>query len=342
MIPELNTRAQDILRDIIDLYMETGEPVGSRTISQRLGLNLSPASIRNVMAELEKEGLLYAPHTSAGRLPTQAGLRFYVDGLMQIGDLSSEERAEIESQCTVVGRSVNQVFEQASSLLSGLSAAAGLVIAPKSDKPLRHIQFVQLDPKRLLAVLVSQDSMVENRVLDMDGPLPPYVLTAAANYLNSRLSGRTLSAARKAILEEMKAHKSQLDAITESLVRKGIALNPQSEGHLIVRGQAKLLQDVKAMEDLEQARQLLAILEEEKSMAQLLDSAHNAQGIQIFIGTENKIFDHSGWSMVISPYRSAENQIIGAIGVIGPMRLNYSRIIPLVDYTSQVIGRVLR
>lgn len=341
MIPELNTRAQGILRDIIDLYMETGEPVGSRTISQRLGLNLSPASIRNVMAELEKEGLLYAPHTSAGRLPTQAGLRFYVDGLMQVGDLSSDERTAIEAQCNIVGRSMTQLFEQATTMLSGLSAAAGLVIAPKSDKPIRHIQFVQLDPKRLLAVLVSQDNMVENRMLDVDGPLPPYALTAAANYLNSRLSGRTLSAARKIILEEMKAHKSQLDAITADLVHKGIALNPQSEGHLIVRGQAKLLQDVKAMEDLEQARQLLAILEEEQTMAQLLDSAQNAQGIQIYIGTENKIFDHSGWSMVISPYRSAENQIIGAIGVIGPTRLNYSRIIPLVDYTSQVIGRML-
>jgi heat-inducible transcriptional repressor len=343
MIPELNDRAQSILRQIVDLYMATGEPVGSRTISKKLGLDLSAASIRNVMANLEAEGLLFAPHTSAGRLPTQAGLRFYVDGLMQIGDLNDTERAAIESRCQTAGQSMNQMFEQASTLLSGLSAAAGVVVAPKTDKPLRQIQFVQIEPKRLLVILVSQDNMVENRILETDGPLPPAALTAAANYLNDRLSGRTLAAARDVVTQEIAAHRIQLDAITTDLVERGIALDPGATGpgHIIIRGQSRLLQDVRALEDLERARHLLSTLEEEETMAKLLDAAQGADGIQIYIGTENRMFEHSGWSMVISPYKSAQNQIIGAIGVIGPTRLNYSRIIPIVDYTSQVIGRLL-
>jgi heat-inducible transcriptional repressor len=343
MIPELNERSQTILRQIVDLYMETGQPVGSRTISERLGLALSPASIRNVMADLEAEGLLFAPHTSAGRLPTQAGLRFYVDGLMQIGDLTGEERAAIELRCSAAGRSMEQVLGQASALLSGLSAAAGLVVAPTADKPIRQIQFVQVEPRRLLVILVSQDNMVENRMMEVEGPLPPGALLAASNYINEKLAGRTLSAARAVIMTEIASHKSQLDTLTADLVRRGIALNParEAEGHIIIRGQSHLLQDVKAVEDLERARTLLAMLEEERTMARLLEAAQSANGIQIYIGTENKMFEHSGWSMVISPYRSPQNQIIGAIGVIGPTRLNYSRVIPLVDYTSQVMERLL-
>ncbi len=343
MIPELNERSQAILRQIIDLYMETGEPVGSRTISRKPGFNLSAASIRNVMADLEAAGLLFAPHSSAGRLPTQQGMRFYVDGLMQIGDLTENERAAIESRCETAGRSMNQVLEQASSLLSGLSSAAGLVVAPKSDKPLRQIQFVQLDNRRLLAVLVGQDNMVENRILEIDQLLPASALTAAANYLNSHLSGRSLGAARDTILREIEEHRSQLDSLTADLVRRGIALpsSGNSEGHIIIRGQSRLLQDVTALEDLERARTLLSMLEEEQTVARLLEAAQGGDGIQIYIGTENRMFEHSGWSMVIAPYRSSASQIIGAIGVIGPTRLNYSRIIPLVDYTSQVIGRLI-
>ncbi len=343
MIPELNERAQGVLRQIIDLYMETGEPVGSRTLSKTPGFNLSAASIRNVMADLESEGLLFAPHASAGRLPTQQGLRFYVDGLMQIGDLTDTERTAIETQCDSVGRSMNQVLEQASTMLSGLSAAAGLVVAPKADKPLRQMQFVQLDERRLLAVLVSQDNMVENRILEIDSVLPPGVLMAAANYLNDRLAGRSLDEARTFIHAEIAQHQSQLDSITADLVRRGIALpsSGHSEGHIIIRGQSRLLQDVTAIEDLERARSLLSMLEEEQTVARLLGAAQGGDGIQIYIGTENEMFKHSGWSMVISPYRSSSNQIIGAIGVIGPSRLNYSRIIPLVDYTAQVIGRIL-
>lgn len=345
MIPELSERARAILRFIVDSYMETGEPVGSRTLSKMEGLGLSSASIRNVMADLEAEGFLYAPHTSAGRLPTQQGLRFYVDGLMQIGDLSLAERQAIEAHCTATDHSMTRLLEQAGNALSGLSAAASLVVAPKADKPLKQIQFIQLDPHRLLVVLVTADHMVENRVMPVDAPFPPGTLNEAANYLTHRLQGRTLSSARHEIEREITENRADLDQLTASLIRRGIALAPsaqQGEGHLIVRGQSHLLEDVRAVEDMERARKLLAALEEQKMMARMLDAAQGAEGVQIFIGTEHEMFEQSGWSMVISPYRSAENQIIGAIGVIGPNRLNYSRVIPIVDYTSQVMNRLLR
>lgn len=343
MISKLNQRSREIFRVIVDSYMQSGDPVGSRTIARLAGLNLSPATIRNVMADLEDAGLLYAPHTSAGRLPTQQGLRLYVDGLMEIGDLGAAERAEIEARCQAAGQSLPRMMEQASAMLAGLSAAAGLVVAPKTDKPVKQIQFVQLDPRRLLIVLVTIDGMVENRVMEAPADATPATLTAAANFLNTRLAGRTLAAARKEIETEIGQNRAQLDALTAALVRRGLALEPPvaAEGHIIVRGQSHLLEDVRAIEDLERARHLLAALEEQEMMARLLDSTQGAEGIQIYIGAENSVFEHSGWSMVISPYRTAENRIIGAIGVIGPTRLNYGRIIPIVDYTSKVMGRLL-
>ncbi|HTK84698.1 MAG TPA: heat-inducible transcriptional repressor HrcA [Patescibacteria group bacterium] len=343
MINELNERAQEILRFIVDSYMETGEPVGSRTIARATGLNLSPASIRNVMADLEAEGLLFAPHTSAGRLPTQRGLRFYVDGLMQIGSLSEQDRCNIEAQCATAGETMNQVLERATSLLAGLSAAAGLVVAPKTDKPVRQIQFVQLEPGKVLVVLVMQDNMVENRVMDVPQDLPASALTVASNYLNDRLAGKTLFDAARIVNTEIEQNRAQLDRITTELVQRGLALAPQSgaDGHIIIRGQSKLLQDVRAMEDLEKARQLLAALEEQETASRLLEAANGADGIQVFIGTENRVFENAGWSMVISPYRTPENRFIGAIGVIGPARLNYGRIIPVVDYTARVMGRLI-
>lgn len=343
MVPELNERSEAILRYIVDAYMDTGEPVGSRTISRKLGLNLSAATIRNVMADLESEGLLCAPHTSAGRMPTQKGLRFYVDGLMQIGDLTQDERQQIEVRCKTAGHSMESLFDQASTMLAGLSSAAGLVVAPKIDKPLRQIQFVQLDPRRVLVVMVMENGLVENRVMETDHDAAPANLIAAANYLNSRLAGKTLREARQLIMTEIATQKAQLDEITAKLVQRGIALDPSGtpEGHIIVRGQSKLLADVRAIEDLEKARLLLSALEEQETMARLLEATQSADGVQIFIGTENKMFEHSGWSMVISPYKNQENRIVGAIGVIGPTRLNYSRVIPILDYTAKVVERIL-
>lgn len=343
MIPELNERSEAVLRYIVDSFMDTGEPVGSRTISQRLGLSLSAATIRNVMADLEHEGLLCAPHASAGRLPTQKGMRFYVDGLMQIGDLTQDERDAIEVRCKTGGHSMESLLDQATTILSGLSSAAGLVVAPKTDKPVRQIQFVRLDPRRILTIIVTQDGLVENRVLEIERDIPDSTLTAAANYLNDRLAGKTLNDAQAFILQDIRDRRAQIDEITADLVQRGIALMPpgNATGHIIVRGQSRLLQDVKAIEDLEKARRLLASLEEQETMARLLDAAQSGEGIQIFIGTENRMFEHSGWSMVISPYKNRENRIIGAIGVIGPTRLNYSRVIPLLDYTTRVMERIM-
>lgn len=343
MIPELNERSRQIFRFIVDSYLTGGDPVGSRTISQQLGLNLSAATIRNVMADLEDSGLLYAPHISAGRLPTPQGLRLYIDGLMEIGNLAEEDRHTIESQCTTSGQSMTQMMERAGSLLAGLSAGAGIVIAPKTEKPVKQIQFVKLDEGRVLIVLVMQDGMIENRVMNVSSDIPASALVAASNYLNDRLAGRTVVDVRHQIMQEIQDNRTQLDAISSSLVRKGLAVPPDHapEGHIIIRGQSSLLQDVKALEDLERARLLFAALEEQETIARLLDATEDADGIQIFIGTESRTFQHAGWSMVMSPYRTGKGQLIGAIGVIGPTRLNYGRIIPIVDYTSKVMGKLL-
>ncbi|MCB1532657.1 MAG: heat-inducible transcriptional repressor HrcA [Alphaproteobacteria bacterium] len=343
MITELNERSRSIFRYIVDSYLTSGVPVGSRTIAELSGIQLSPASIRNTMSDLEKAGLLFSPHTSAGRIPTELGLRLYIDGLMQIGALSKEEQSSIEAVCSEAGRPVNEMLERTSSLLSGLSSCASLVVAPKTNEAVKQIQFVQLQPRKILAVIVLQNGLVENRVMDMDHDVPAPSLIAASNYLNAKIAGRTLGEAEGDILKDIKAHQSQLDAITQRLVKKGLALPASggTEGRIIIRGQSHLLEDVKALEDLERARALLGYLEEHQNMLGLLGSIDEAQGVQIFIGTENKIFDQSGWSLVISPYKNADEKIIGAIGVIGPTRLNYDRIIPMVDFTSRVVAKLV-
>ena len=343
MITELNTRSREVFRYIVDSYLETGDPVGSRTIAQFSSLALSPASIRNIMADLEELGLLCSPHTSAGRIPTDTGLRLYIDGLMEIGGLSAEEQRQIEAECKVKGLSVEDMTAKASGLLSNLSACASLVIAPKSaERAVKQVQFVRLEPARVLVVLVLQSGLVENRIMEVPPTLPDMALMAASNYLNGKLAGRTLKDVQDTILRDIATGQSQLDAITQKLVRDGLALPPEKlEGHIIVRGQSRLLQDVKAIADLERARALMSYLEEQENMLKILDRVSEAQGVQIYIGTENQIFDQSGWSLVISPYRGAQEKIIGAIGVIGPTRLDYDRIIPMVDYTSKVITKLV-
>jgi heat-inducible transcriptional repressor len=349
MIHELNERTRLIFRMIVDSYLESGVPVGSRTLSkalQHLPMALSPASIRNVMADLEEAGLLYAPHTSAGRLPTEQGLRLYIDGLMQIGHLSDDERQQIETTCSLTNRPFTQVLEEAGSLLSGLSSCASLVIAPKTNGALKQIQFVVLRPRKIMAILVFQNGMVENRVLDFDIDVPEHALIGASNYLNQRLAGKTLVEAETELALDISSHRLQLDAITQSLIQKGLAVpagagQSESESRIIIRGQSNLLDDVKALEDLERARLLMGYLEKQQNMLKLLTSVEAADGVQIFIGTDNKIFDQSGWAMILAPYRGAADQIVGAIGVIGPTRLDYDRIIPMVDYTSRVVARLV-
>jgi heat-inducible transcriptional repressor len=342
-IGELSERSREIFRHIVDAYVETGEPIGSRTISRRLGMNLSPATIRNVMADLEDLGLLYAPHTSAGRLPTDLGLRLFVNGLLEVGNLSQEERESIEGQCSAVGRSVPEVLEEATALLSGLSRCAGLVVAPKTNYPLKHIEFVHLGPGRALVVIVTEGGLVENRIIDVPKGMPPSSLVEASNYLAARLVGRTIEEARTEILQELESQRAELDELATRVVEAGLATwaGGDKGGALIVRGQANLLEDVTALSDLERIRAMFEALETKEALLRLLEAANDAQGIQIFVGAENELFSLAGCSMVLAPYRNSREQVIGAVGVIGPTRINYARIIPMVDYTAQVIGRVI-
>jgi heat-inducible transcriptional repressor len=342
-INELSERSREIFRLIVDGYVTTGEPVGSRTLSRRLAQNLSPATIRNVMADLEEAGLLYAPHTSAGRLPTEMGLRFFVDGLLEIGGLGEDERRSLESLCVARGKSLPQALEEATTALSGLSHCAGIVVVPNQDRPLKHLEFVHLGPGRALVVLVTEDGLVENRVIAVPHGLPPSALISASNYLNSRLIGRTLEEARAEIEQEIASNKIQLDALTSKLVAAGLAswAGGDEGSALIVRGQANLLEDVTALADLERLRTLFEMLETRETMLRLLDASKHGEGVQIFIGAENRLFGVAGCSMVIAPYQNSREQIVGAIGVIGPTRINYARIIPMVDYTAKMIGRLI-
>jgi heat-inducible transcriptional repressor len=345
MISELNQRSRDIFRVIVDSYVESGEPVGSRTIARKLGQALSAATIRNVMADLEELGLLYAPHTSAGRIPTEAGLRLFVNGLLEIGAVTEDERGAIEAKCASSGRSLQDVLGEATAMLSGLSHCAGLVVAPKTDRPLKHIEFVNLGPGRALVVLVNEDGLVENRVIDVPLGLPGSTLQIASNYLNARLSGRTLDEARQSVAGEIESQRSELDEAARRVVEAGLATwsggARADSGQLIVRGQSRLLQDVTALSDLERVRALFEALETKEAMLRLLEATGLGDGVQIFIGAENVLFNHSGCSMVIAPFQNSREQVIGAIGVIGPTRINYARIIPLVDYTAKVVGRLV-
>jgi heat-inducible transcriptional repressor len=342
-IHELNERSREIFRLIVDGYVATGEPIGSRTLSRRLAQNLSPATIRNVMADLEEAGLLYSPHTSAGRLPTEAGLRFFVHGLLEVGRLAEEERRNIESLCLARGKSLPQALEEATSALSGLSHCAGVVVVPKQERPLKHLEFVHLGPGRALVVLVTEDGMVENRVIEVPLGLPPATLASAGNYLNARLIGRTVEEARAEIRQHIDSNQAQLDELTAKLVSAGLAswAGADKGSALIVRGQANLLEDVTAIADLERLRALFEMLETRETMLRLLDASMQGEGVQIFIGAESHLFGVAGCSMVIAPYQNSREQIVGAIGVIGPTRINYARIIPMVDYTAKVIGRLM-
>jgi heat-inducible transcriptional repressor len=344
MIEELNERTRKIMRGIVEAYLETGEPVGSRTLVQRLGLNLSSASIRNVMADLEDAGLLYAPHTSAGRMPTERGLRIFVDGLLEFGNLSNDERNAIQGRMGSGGQTVDGVLQQASAMLSGLSHAAGLVIAPKLNVPIRHIEFVSLNPGRALAVLVTEDGQVENRIMEVPTDMMPSTLQRAGNYLNARMTGRTLDEAKAFILEELGQHQAQLDELSGKVVEDGLAIwTGPTEGNqtLIVRGQSHLLENLEAAEDLERIRRLLEDLENKREFIHLLDLAKEAEGVRVFIGSENQLFSLSGSSLILAPYANEQRNVIGILGVIGPTRINYARIVPMVDYTARVVGRLL-
>lgn len=340
----LNERSREVFRQIVDAYVETGEPIGSRTIARKLDGQLSAATIRNVMSDLELAGLLFAPHTSAGRIPTEAGLRLFVSGLLQVGGLDSAERKDIEAQCAAAGKNPQDVLEGASSTLSGLTRQAGLVMAPKSEDPLKHIEFVSLAPGRALVVMVSESGLVENRLIEVPEGLPPSALIEAGNFLSARLAGQTLSEAKSHILLELEQRRAQLDALTAKLVADGLATwsgDQTSGASLIIRGQANLLNDITVLEDLERVRHLFEVLETREELVRLVDLVGDAEGVQIYIGAQNELFNLAGCSMVVAPFKNGNEQIVGAVGVIGPTRINYARIIPMVDYTAKVVGRLL-
>lgn len=346
-ISGLSERARDIFRAIVDSYLEHGEPVGSRTLSQRLSSPLSAASIRNVMADLEDMGLLSAPHLSAGRVPTEIGLRLFVDGLLQVGELGESERREIEARMAGTGRSMEDLLTGAITMLSGLSQCAGLVATPRLDRKLKHVELVAAGAGQALVVMVTEDGAVENRLIDAPIGLPVSALIEASNYLNARIRGLTLSEARVRVREEMALRRSELDSLSARLVEDGLAswssagARAPGERALIVRGQARLLDDVTANDDLERIRLLFDDLERKEGVMSLLDLVEGAEGVRIFIGSESKLFSLSGSSVVVSPYRGEGGRIVGAIGVIGPTRINYARIIPMVDYTARLLGRAL-
>ena len=344
----LNARSQDIFKKIVERYLETGAPVGSRDLSKMLAMGLSPASVRNVMADLEDLGLIAAPHTSAGRQPTQQGLRFFVDAMLEVGAVDERERSQIARQIegqAQAGR-IEDLLTEASSLLSGLSHGAGVVIAAKSaDMVLRHIEFVRLDAGQAMAILVGQDGTVENRVVQLPPGLTSSALTQASNYLATMAVGKTLAEVRAEVRRQRAAHVAELDELTQKLVDTGLATlsegSAQQAPTVIVRGRANLLNETMESEELSRMRRLIDELERQEGLIELLGDAETAEGVRIFIGSENKLFSLSGSSVILSPYRDASEKVIGVLGVIGPTRLNYSRIVPVVDYTAQAISAVM-
>jgi len=345
----LDDRSREIFRRIVESYLETGEPLGSRNLSRLLPMSLSPASVRNVMSDLEELGLVYSPHISAGRLPTQLGLRFFVDAFMQVGDLSAEERASIDRQIRPADRDqpMESLMSEASLVLSGMSRGAGLVITAKSDPVLKHVEFIRLEPTKALAVLVGDHNQVENRIIELPAGVTSSQLTEAANFLNAHLTGQTLPDLRDQLKKLKDRVQGELYALSQDLVERGLAVwsGDSEEGkpsQLIVRGRANLLQGLDDAADLDRLRLLFDDLEKKDSLLEILDLAERGPGVRIFIGSENKLFSLSGSSLIVAPYRDGEDRIIGAVGVIGPTRLNYSRIVPMVDYTAQLLARLSR
>ncbi|MEF2550389.1 heat-inducible transcriptional repressor HrcA [Aurantimonas sp. A2-1-M11] len=343
----LDERSREIFRLIVESYLDIGEPVGSRMLSRLLTNALSPASIRNVMSDLEALGLIYSPHVSAGRMPTELGLRFFVDAFLEVGDLGSSEREEIEEKVRVSGdgRPFESLLTEASQLLSGLSRGAGIVLTSKTDLRLKHIEFIRLEPTKALAVLVGANGDVENRILDLPAGVTASQLVEAGNFLNAHIVGRTLGEASELIAQLKDDTSTALDFLSRDLVEKGLAVwsgaSADQPARLIVRGRANLLENVTASEDLERLRLLFDDLETKSGIIELLGLAEKGNGVRIFIGSENKLFSLSGSSLVVAPYQGGGESVIGAVGVIGPTRLNYKRIVPMVDYTARIVSRLL-
>ncbi|MBO6788978.1 MAG: heat-inducible transcriptional repressor HrcA [Dinoroseobacter sp.] len=343
LLAEMNDRSREVFRRVVEGYLESGDPVGSRTLTRTMSEKVSAATVRNVMQDLEYLGLLDSPHVSAGRIPTQLGLRMFVDGLLEVGDVNAEDREQID-QTANEQVEVATLLDRVGSTLSGITQGASLVLTPKHEAPIKHLEFVSLDPSRALVVLVFADGHVENRLFTPPLGQTPSSMREAANFLNTFAEGRTLSQLDQVISAEIERHRRELDALAAQLVEMGTAVwdtHSGDEERLIVRGRANLLGDSQEAVDLDRVRELFDDLERKRDIAEFLSLTEQGDGVRIFIGSENKLFSLSGSSLVVSPYMNADRKIIGAVGVIGPTRLNYGRIVPIVDYTAQLVGRLL-
>jgi heat-inducible transcriptional repressor len=340
---ELSDRSKQIFKSVIESYLETGEPVGSKTLSEKFGINISASTIRSILLNLQKEGLLYAPHVSAGRLPTDKGMKLFVNGLLEFGRLTKNEQETIKNQCQSKGTSFQKVLDEASKTLSGLSSCAGFVVAPKFQNKIKHIEFIRLSSNQVMSIIASENGLVENRILDSKNNYSDSTLRQVSNYLNSKFENKTIDEIKQIIREKIQNSKTELDTISKKLVQEGIIeLTPTFETpYIFLHGQSNLLDDEIISKDLDKIRSLFDEIENKSNFLSVLESTAKGGGVEIFIGAQNFLFKHSGLSMVMAPYKNNEQKIIGAIGVVGPMRINYAKIVPLVDYTSKIIGRIL-
>lgn len=339
---DLDSRSREIFHQLVQTYLASGEPVGSRTLSRHLETRLSPASIRNVMQDLEHLGVIAAPHVSAGRVPTVQGLRLFLDAFMQVGDVDPDQRRAIEGALNDSDDGIEGVLERATSALTGLSQLAGLVVAPKQDAPIEHVEITPLSDGRAMAILVMQGGAVENRLFELPAGMTPSAASTATNFLNAHMRGRTLAEARVQLASYIEVSRAEIDTATQALIERGIAdwvPAGSGEGSLIVKGLSNLLKDANALEEIEGVRMLFDELERKRDLAQLLELAEGGEGVRVFIGAESKLFTHSGSALVISPYMDENRKIVGALGVIGPTRLNYARIMPIVDFTARMVGQ---
>jgi heat-inducible transcriptional repressor len=344
ILQEMNERSREVFRRVVEGYLANGDPVGSRTLTRDFSEKVSAATIRNVMQDLEYLGLLDSPHISAGRIPTQLGLRMFVDGLLEVGNPDDGDRAQIDATMGRDKDDVSGMLDRLGTALSGVTQGASLVLAPKHEAPIKHIEFVSLSHDRALAVLVFSDGHVENRLFAPPAGQTPSSMREAANFLNSLVEGKTLSELTRTIKTEMSKRRQEIDVLAAELVESGLVIWDSEEGHherLIVRGRANLLTESGDVQDLEKVRSLFDDLERKRDIADFLELAEDGDGVRIFIGSENKLFSLSGSSLVVSPYMNSDRKIIGAVGVIGPTRLNYGRIVPIVNYTAQLVGKLI-
>ena len=344
ILEEMNNRSREVFRRVVEGYLTDGEPVGSRTLSREFSEDISAATIRNVMQDLELLGLLGSPHTSAGRIPTQLGLRMFVDGILEVSEVNNSDRKKIDTIISDETNQVEDILDDISTTLSGVTQGASLVLTPKHEAPIKHVEFLSLSASQALVVLVFADGHVENRLFKPPLGQTPSSMKEAANFLNAIMGGNTLSEAKKLIKNEIDYRRQELDSLAHDLVRSGLALWEGSEERnerLIVKGRANLLNESSQQEDLDRIKNLFDDLERKRDIADFLELTEKGEGVRIFIGSENKLFSLTGSSLVVSPYMNSDRKVIGAVGVIGPTRLNYGRIVPVVDYTAQLVGKMI-